>query len=153
MWAGLYFASCIFFSSSQGVNCLRRRCFLCSRCGPHCESLRVHCQRRVISAHLQGLIIPHLYHHTFLRYEEGNNTQPTRAPVINVGLAWVSVTRFHLLLWGRDEGADWGQQMDSCVLSELAQRNSRQGQDVNNTWSTWLRIPESRQLWEGKSKP
>lgn len=72
--------------SSHGVNCLCRRQFICSRCGPHCVSLRPYYQRRAIYAHLQGVIISHLYHCAFLRCKEGNNTQPTRAPVINVGL-------------------------------------------------------------------
>lgn len=144
--------SCTFLTFSQRVNCLCR-CFICSGYGPHCESLRARYQRSVMCAHLQGLILPHLYHCTFLRCKGGNNSQPTRAPVINGGLAWVSVTRFHLLLWGRDEGADWGQQMDSCALSELAQCNLQQGQGVNNTWSTWHWLPASSLLWESKYKP
>lgn len=67
----------------------------------------------------------------------GKNTLPTRAPMITVGLAWVYVEeleKFHLLLWERAEGADWGQQIDSCDLSGLAQGSAQQGQDVNNTY-------------------
>lgn len=127
--------------------------FLCSRCGPRHENLRTRYQRRVISTHLRELIISHLYHCTFLSCTEGNNTQPTRAPVINVRLAWVSVTRFHLLLWGQDEGADWGRQMDGCALSGLAQRNSQQGRDGNDTWSTWHWVPASSLSWEAKTEP
>lgn len=45
---------------------------------------------------LQGLINSNPYHSTFYRWEE--KTLPTKAPMINVGLAWVYVDRFHLLL-------------------------------------------------------
>lgn len=54
--------------------------------------------------------------------------------MINVGLAWVYVERSHLLFWERADGADWGQQIDSWDLSELAQSNAQQGQEVNNTY-------------------